>query len=101
MGGSTVKTSARVLCWLITVAYLSMLAVEAAAAAWNSPDTLVGTWAGKAEVFAPFKKNPYPSKNPEGWIDIRIWPSMLTAAWMARSELHNWPNAGSIATEAD
>lgn len=57
--------------WLTAVVFLSFLSIKAAVA-WNPPDTLVGTWSGKAEVFAPFKKCPYPSKAPEDWLGIQI-----------------------------
>ena len=56
--------------WLMVVC-LSFLSTQASVA-WNPPDTLVGTWSDKAEVFAPFKKSPYPSKAPEDWIRIQI-----------------------------
>lgn len=39
---------------------------------WRPPDFVAGTWTGRAEVFAPFKKGTYPSKHPEDWIDIRV-----------------------------
>ena len=39
---------------------------------WNPPDALVGTWSGQTEIFAPFKKSPYPSKASEDWTCIQI-----------------------------
>jgi hypothetical protein len=39
---------------------------------WRPPESVVGTWSGKSEVSAPFKKGQYPSQNPEDWFDIRV-----------------------------
>ncbi len=39
---------------------------------WQPPEELVGTWSARAEVFAPFKKDEYPSRNPDDWIPISL-----------------------------
>ena len=39
---------------------------------WRPPDLLAGTWSGRVEVFAPFKKGEYPSTHPEDWIELRV-----------------------------
>lgn len=40
--------------------------------AWQPDSVLIGTWSGKAEVFAPFKKGEYPSTYPEDYMEIVI-----------------------------
>ena len=39
---------------------------------WQPPEELISTWFARAEVFAPFKKDEYPSRNPEDWIPISM-----------------------------
>jgi hypothetical protein len=40
--------------------------------AWQPDSVLIGSWSGKAEIFAPFKKGEYPSSYPEDYMEIVI-----------------------------
>ena len=52
--------------------FVGLFLICSNAFAWHPPDILIGTWFNKAEVFAAFKKDQYPSKNPADSIEIEI-----------------------------
>lgn len=53
--------------------FMALLAVMSCSArSWTPPAEILGTWSGKSEVFAKFKKGESPSDHPDDWIEITV-----------------------------